>query len=189
MTELLEAVKGSPFLLALVVLVALIVLLWERLGGYNGPWTRAWNAWRNREENRLRREARVRALRRQIAAEEEAVVVAQLRTDYEGLSARYAEQAAQLDWLMRDRQDQVRRDYHRAEFDRAMVAWINELVPRARAIGLTVDDPPSMADLADLLVEHVQAEHPAARPPGPPNRAMPWFRDSRDTAQEGPALP
>lgn len=58
---------------------------------------------------------------------------------------------AELRWMRRDRADQIRRDHTRAEFDRQMIRWVNEWLPRARTLGLEVPDPPHAPDLPELI--------------------------------------
>ena len=70
MSELLDAVKGSPLLLAFLVVGGFLVYAVERLGGLDGPVSRALRAWQDRELRALRREAMVRAEQRRIEAEE-----------------------------------------------------------------------------------------------------------------------
>ncbi len=66
---------------------------------------------------------------------------------------------AELRWLRGDRADQIRRDQLRAEFDRRLMAWIHEWLPRARALGLVVPDPPSPPALPDLIDPELLGGH------------------------------
>jgi flagellar biosynthesis GTPase FlhF len=67
---------------------------------------------------------------------------------------------AELRWMRRDRADQIRRDQARADFDRELMAWINEWLPRARDLGLEVPDPPRPPELPRLIDPDLLGDHP-----------------------------
>jgi hypothetical protein len=90
-SELLQAASGSPFLASVVVLGGFAVWAVERLSGANGPLTRAFRAWQDRELRRLRRER---------ALDEERRAGEQARVD-----ARVAELEDEVAWL----REQLRR--------------------------------------------------------------------------------
>jgi len=150
MTEVLAAVSGNPFLLAIVVLVIAAVWLIEKVGGVNGPLTRLWTAWTNRELNRLRREALVRAERRKLAQQETA-------SELGGLQDRLAELEENARW-QRDR------DRARAEYDQRALRWSYDLFTRAQAAGLAVEPPPEPPYLPQI--EDPRESARAASPPG-----------------------
>jgi hypothetical protein len=145
MVDVLDAAKGSPFLLAGLVIFGALVYGAEKLGGVNGPMTRAWAAWRNRELNRLRREALLRAERAKIAREEQTGVVGDLVRQVERLQA-------EVTWLEGEGNDNRRRDRARDAHDRAMSDYVHRLLNTARAAGVPFADPPPPLDLAPLLV-------------------------------------
>jgi len=142
--ELLDAVKGSPLLLAFLVVGGFLVYAVEKLGGLDGPITRGVRAWQDRELNRLRREALLRAEQRKLDAEQESAVVAGLRTEVE--------------WLTRERDDQRRRDRVRDQHDRQLAAYLDRVLAHARAAGVPVPErPPQVPYLAPLFVEGDEA--------------------------------
>lgn len=139
MTELLNAVKGSPLLLAFIVVAGFLVYAVEKLGGVNGPISRAVAAWQNRELNKLRREALLRAERRRIEAEGESEQMRALRTEVE--------------WLRRETDDYQARDRARGEYDRRVAAYLDYVFRSTRQAGLTLAPPPPLPDLPPLYVE------------------------------------
>lgn len=72
MSDLLKGAADSPLLLAFLVILGGCVWAVEKLGGVDGPITRAFRAWQDRE---------VRRLRRQRAAVRERRAVADARVD------------------------------------------------------------------------------------------------------------
>lgn len=78
-----------------------------------------------------------------------------VRTDWEEDRERFRAEIdnlrAEMRWLRRERADQIRRDLIRTHFDRAMVAWVNEWLPRARRLGMEVPDPPQAPELPHLI--------------------------------------
>lgn len=139
MTELLDAVKGSPLLLAFVVVIAALVYAVEKLGGVNGPISRAVAAWQNRELNKLRREALYRAERRRIDAEAEGEQVRDLRTE--------------VGWLRHEAADYRARDRARGEYERAIASYLDYVLRAARRAGVNLAPPPAPPNLAPLYVE------------------------------------
>lgn len=159
---LVDAAKGSPRLLAAVVLVLLVVGAAERLFALSGPLTSVVRWWQGRTLSRLRREALIRAEQRRIERE-------QSKTREDDLLDRLADLDAEVEWLRLERADQRRRDRARDTYDRAMAAYVYDLAGRARASGIPVDDPPRPPDLAPLLVEEDTAPmRRVRRNPAPP---------------------
>jgi hypothetical protein len=91
LADLLAAAASSPLLLAFLVVLGGLVWAIERLSGANGPLTRGFRAWQDRELRRLRRERAVREEQR-AARQEDA-------------DARVAELESEVDWL----REQLRR--------------------------------------------------------------------------------
>lgn len=58
---------------------------------------------------------------------------------------------ADLRWLRAERADQIRRDAAMQTHLRALSIWAQEWLPRARAMGLEVSDPPMPPDLIPLI--------------------------------------
>jgi hypothetical protein len=143
-SELLDAVKGSPLLLAFIVVGGFLVYAVEKLGGLDGPITRALRAWQDRELNRLRREALLRAEQRKLDTEQESAVIARLR--------------AEVAWLNRERADQRRRDRLRDQHDRALAGYLGTVLRAARAGGLNLPPPPEPPELAPLFVDGDEAD-------------------------------
>jgi len=143
--ELLEAVKGSPFLLAALVIIAAVVWAAEKLLALQGPMTKLWRAWTDRELNRLKREAALRAERRRIAIEEEQGRVADL-------SRQLAEVRGEVQWLNRDRNDQRRRDRLRDAYERQLADYVYRLLAAFRSAGGVFADPPDAPELSPLIV-------------------------------------
>ena len=168
MTELLDAVKGSPLLLAFIVVGGFLVYAVEKLGGLDGPITRAVRAWQDRELNRLRREALLRAEQARIEREADAVERAR-----EGETVRRLR--AEVDWLTGERDDQRRRDRVRDQHDRALAVYLTRVVATARAAGVRVDEPPAPPDLAPLFVQ--------GDADGLPTDTVPQARARRDSAR------
>jgi short subunit dehydrogenase-like uncharacterized protein len=56
MPDLLKAAAGSPLLLTALVLIGAAVWVVEKLAGADGPITRLYRAWRDRELRRIRRQ-------------------------------------------------------------------------------------------------------------------------------------
>lgn len=143
--ELLDAVKGSPFLLAFLVILGAVVWAAEKIGGVNGPVTRAWNSWQNRELNRIRREALLRAERRKIAEEERSGQVADL-------SAQVAALRAETSWLRGENEDHKRRDRIRDQYDHRMGDYVYGLLGEFRRAGGVYSDPPPPPDLSPMFI-------------------------------------
>lgn len=156
MTDFLDAVKGSPLLLAVVVLVGAAVYAAEHFLALSGPITKLVNTWRNRELNRLRREALLRAEQRRIAAEEESTRVRDLTAEVERLRA-------EVDWLNGERADQRRRDAVRDRYDRDLSGYLYRLLATARAAGLTFVEPPDPPNLAPLHTDPDPGDRNPAR--------------------------
>ena len=145
MTELLSAAKGSPLLLAALVILGAVVYAVEKLGGINGPITRLWGAWQNRELNRLRRESLIRAEKARIAREEETGRVADLQAQVDGLRAT-------IEWQVGELNDYRRRERLLSAHERAVGEYLARLLHAARAAGIAFADPPAMPELSPLLV-------------------------------------
>lgn len=128
MTELLTHVQGVPWLVAALVILAAVVWAVEKVAGLSGPLTALGRTWSNRELRKLRREALIRAERRRITAEEEAALVAHLRTEVADLAA----EVARLRSTMR-----AAEDHHRA-----IHRWADGLLRAVRAAGVPYVDPP-----------------------------------------------
>ena len=71
-----------------------------------------------------------------------------------------AELKAEIDWLRGDRTDQIRRDRARGVWEQAMVDWVSEWLPRARALGLVVPNPPEAPALHPLFAPENPGGHP-----------------------------
>lgn len=181
----ISGVASNPLLYGVLVVIGYAVWLAEKVTGANGVFTRIKTAWDNREINRLVREKKVREARLALEQLEESAVIRQLRTQVADLSA-------EMEWNRRERLDLAAREHHRAEFDRAIAQWINQWVPRARAAGLDIPDPPQFielppvvlprwpgADVADRRVERAPGTNPQGRrvPPPPPSV---WHEDDGD---------
>lgn len=151
MTELLSAAKGSPFLLAALVVLGAVVYAIEKLGGINGPITRLWGAWTNRELNRLRREALLRAERRRITQEEEEGRIADLTSQLDALRD-------QVGWQGRELNDYRRRDRIHDQHDRELGEYLWKLLRSARAAGVAFADPPEPPELAPMFVSPEDAD-------------------------------
>lgn len=67
------------------------------------------------------------------------------------LRRRVEDLEADLRWLRAERADQIRRDAAMQIHLRALSAWAAEWLPRARAMGLEVVDPPIPPDLVPLI--------------------------------------
>lgn len=145
MSDLLTAVKGSPLLLAFVVVLAALIYAIEKLGGLDGPMTRLWGAWQNRELNRLHRESLLRAERRRMEAEEDAERMADLAAKVERLRAT-------VNWLTSERNDQIKRDRIRDGHDVAIADYVHRLLRAARSAGVAFVDPPDPPDLAAMFI-------------------------------------
>lgn len=162
MGEFLDAVKGSPLLLAVVVLIGGLVYLVEKLGGIDGPITRLYRAWHNRELAKIKRDALLRAERRRLELADEDDKMAVLRAD--------------VMWLRNERDDQRRRDRVRDQHDRELGAYVWHILQAARSAGLAFPDPPGPPDLAPMFVQGDEldksgtASLPASRNPA---RALP----------------
>lgn len=83
MSDLLKAAAGSPLLLTILVVVGALVWAIEKLGGVDGPLTRAVRAWQEREVRRIRRQQLVARERRALD------------------DARVAELTDEVEWLRR----------------------------------------------------------------------------------------
>lgn len=81
------------------------------------------------------------------------------REDVRELRQQVDDLREEMTWMRRDRADQLRRDHARSIFDRAMVAWVTEWLPRARGLGLEVPDPPEAPNLSPLM-DAETLEHP-----------------------------
>lgn len=145
MPELLAAAKDSPFLLAALIVLAAVVWTVEKLGALNGPMTRTWTAWQNRELNKLRREAVYRAERRRIAAEEEQGQVADL-------NRRLVDLRAEVDWLTGENNDFKRRERLRDAHERVHADYTMRLYRAAREAGVAFVEPPPPPDLTPMFV-------------------------------------
>lgn len=66
MSDLLKAAADSPLLLTFLVVLGGAVWAVEKLGGVDGPLTRLYRAWRDRELRKLRREREQVIARRQL---------------------------------------------------------------------------------------------------------------------------
>lgn len=66
MSDLLKATANSPLLLTFLVMLGGGVWAVEKLGGVNGPISRALHAWQERELRRLERERRLVTRRREL---------------------------------------------------------------------------------------------------------------------------
>lgn len=58
---------------------------------------------------------------------------------------------ADLRWLRAERADQMRRDRALHDHIEAHSAWVNLWLPQARALGLTVPDPPTPPKLTPMI--------------------------------------
>ena len=103
MTELLDAVKGSPLLLAFLVVGGFVVYAVERLCGANGPVTLMLRAWQDRELRKLRREATLRAEQRRIEVEARSDREHDLLDQLAALRTELGEARRQLDRAHRQR--------------------------------------------------------------------------------------
>jgi hypothetical protein len=144
-SELLSAAKDSPFALAALITLGAVVWAVEKLGSLNGPMTRMWTAWQNRELNRLRREAVYRAERRRIAADEESGRVADL-------ARQVADLRAEVNWLTGENNEHKRRERLRDTYERRHVDYTLRLWRAARDAGVAFVEPPSPPDLTPMFV-------------------------------------
>lgn len=166
MSELLSAAGDlGPWFIALVLLVLLSVYVLEKLGGKDGPITRALAAISNRELNRLRREGEVEVERQRLAALTESRAVTRLRRRLSEAYTELDEMESTIDWLLRDRNDQRRRDRMRAQFDQQLIEWLDVVFEAAAAAGLSLPAPPRPPQLGDLIVldEDLPEDHPPLR--------------------------
>lgn len=92
----------------------------------------------------------------------------------------------QMRWLRRDRADQIRRDHLRAAFDASLMAWLNEWLPRARAAGVEVSDPPVAPTLPPLLDPDIVDAVIARDPDGGPHRRWTDMHDSEEESDVEP---
>lgn len=143
---LVEVAKDTPWLLAIVVVVLLLLGAAERLFALSGPITSIVRWWKGRTLAKLRHEALVRAEQRRIEREQTADRV-------DDLMAQLADVRAEVEWLRDERADQRRRDRVRDAYDRKMSTYSHVLAGQARAAGIAVEDPPDPPDLAPLLIE------------------------------------
>lgn len=172
MGELIAGAEGiGPWFLALLLLLGFSVYALEKLGGKEGPITRALAWFSNRELNQLRRQAELEAERKRLAELVEGRAVARLRKRLAEAYDEIDELESIVDWLLRDRNDQRRRDRERGRFDAELVKWF-DLVIRAvadAAPGMRLPAPPRPPEgLADLLVmnEDLPDDAPPIRKPG-----------------------
>jgi hypothetical protein len=82
-SDLLKAAAGSPLLLTILVVAGALVWAIEKLGGVDGPATRLYRAWTDREVRRIRRQQLVVRERRNLD------------------DARVAELTDEVEWLRR----------------------------------------------------------------------------------------
>lgn len=135
MTDLFNAAKGSPLLYVALAGLVIGVYLVEHLCGINGPLTRAWAAWNDRELRHLRRDALILAERRRIQTEEEQGRVGDLTRQVADLRAVVAEQGREL-------ADHRARGRRRDAQLRALGDYVDRLLRTARAAGVPFADPP-----------------------------------------------
>lgn len=76
--DLLAAAVDSPLLLAILVVGGFAVWAIERLADVNGPITRLYRTWQDRELRRLQREADLSVARRKLAQDADDARVAEL---------------------------------------------------------------------------------------------------------------
>lgn len=132
MTDLLPYLKGSPVLLAALIIATAALYALERLLALTGPATKLARYWQGRELARLRREAAVRAERRRLQREEESAVMADLRAQVAELTT----EVARLRGVVR-----ASEAHHRVMRD-----WADGLLRAARSAGLPYIDPPATGD-------------------------------------------
>jgi hypothetical protein len=155
-TDLLTAAKDqSPWLFAFLLIVAALVYLVEKLGQRDGPITRLIGYFTNRELNNLRRRGELEAERQRQAAATEGRALARYRRRLGEAYDEIEELETTVDWLLKDRDDQRRRDRARVHFDSELVTWFQDVIATVRAVapGAQLPDPPRPPQgLADLLV-------------------------------------
>lgn len=176
MTELLgSAGELGPWFLALILLGLFAVYALEKLGGKEGPITRALAWFANRELNALRRQAEIETERKRLAELTEGRAVTRLRRRLEEAYGEIDELEGTVDWLLRERTDQRRRDRARGQFDTELVSWVDQVIRMVAdaSPGVRLPDPPRPpAGLAELLVpeEDLPADVPPPRRPGTSRR-------------------
>lgn len=158
MTDLFNAAKGSPLMFAALFLLGVGVYLTEHLCGVNGPLTRLWAAWNDRELRRLRRDALVLAERRSIQAAEERGRVGDLTQQLADLRALVHEQG-------RDLAAARQRERRREAQLRALGDYVDRLLRAARAAGVPFADPPDEVDTDPIPIPAASPE--TARTPEP----------------------
>lgn len=142
----------GPWFLALLLMGLFFVYAAEKLGGKDGPITRTLNAISNRELNKIRRDGEIEAERQRLAALTESEAVRRLRGRLAEAYTEIDELETTVEWLLRDRNDQRRRDRLRGEFDRELVEWLDQVLAIAQKGGLVVPTPPRPPELERLLV-------------------------------------
>lgn len=156
MSELLGAAgELGPWFLALLLLGLFIVYALEKLGGKEGPITRILTWFSERELNALRRQGEIEQEKQRIAALTEGRAVARLRKRLAEAYDEIEELEGTVDWLLKDRNDQRRRDRARGQFDVELVEWFDAVIRAVadHAPGVRLPTPPRPPEgLAELLV-------------------------------------
>lgn len=166
MDPVLGGALSNPLVYAVVVIVLLLVFTIKKLAEVSTPLGAAVRWLRDRELNKIRRQRELESERRKNDREHESAELQALRADVE--------------FLMRDRQDSIRRQQMSDRQSRMTAEWINEWVPQARALGLAVPDPPELVELPALHLSNpdpvVQDSDDEEWTPGDSPRSLPRGR-------------
>lgn len=138
LTALLSKIE-NPFVLGGVIMLLIVLTFSKKVAEVTGPLGALARLWNTRQVRRVERERALRKAQHERDREEDSAELGQLRTDVE--------------WLRRELGDMRRREQLRDQQARAHSDWDNEWVPKARAAGIPVSDPPTLyLDLAPLHV-------------------------------------
>lgn len=151
MLDMLTVAKGSPLIFGALLVLGAVVYVVERLAGLNGPLTRAWTAWTERELRKLRRDALLLAERRRVQAEDEQGRVGDLTRQVADLRATVHE-------LSEDLRAARGRERRREAQLRALGDYMDRLLRTARAAGVPFADPPVMDDSGPIPVPALSPE-------------------------------
>lgn len=151
MTDLLNAAKGSPLIFGALVVIGVAVYAVEHLCGLNGPLTRLWAAWNERELRRLRRDALILAEKRRMQTEEEQGRVGDLTRQVADLRNLVHELSADLAAARS-------RERRRETQLRALGDYVDRLLRAARTAGVPFADPPQPDESGPIPVPAVSPE-------------------------------